>query len=614
MWATNMMATAPVNRVMVLMRCQNEMIKSGRLSHPYKGIGDCFARTVRNEGILSLWKGNTAQMMGSITAKYTMPTAIIVATGTPLLLDLITYPMHTVVHRMMMRSGEAVKVIVLLQILNCKMADGSLHPSIYMKIHGKPCLFIRNFHKTTQDSNSIPATLAFFNGVLHSHLGSPQQGSGDSPTVTPMPSSSVGIPSKKGNVPGPVFRSLLWATSMIETAPVNRVMVLMRCQNEMIKSCRLSHPYKGIGDCFARTVRNEGILSLWKGNTAHMMAFIPAKVLTSGHIGNSFLSLFNYKKDKDKPVKTLVGLLAADGLSRAVNLFFIHPLEYAKTRMATDIKPKSIFEKRQFNGIIDVFRKTLKTDGIAGLYRGYKTAYVLYYVRDVLFFVAQPKLLLQMLGLQDTITSAIILGAGPPLLVDLIIYPIHTVVHRMMMRSGEAVKLNCKMEDGSLYPSIYEKILWQPCLFIRNFHKTQASNSIPATLAFFNGVLHSYLGPPHQGSASPTVTPVPSKSVGVPSKKGNDIGPVFRSLLWVTAMMTTAPANRVMILTRCQKEIIKSGRLSHPYKGIGDCFARTVRNEGIISLWKGNTAHMMGLITKKVLFTKVDVLKFISHH
>ncbi|KAK3207149.1 hypothetical protein Dsin_021195 [Dipteronia sinensis] len=171
------------------------------------------------------------------------------------------------------------------------MADRSLHPPIYMKIHEKPCLFIRKFHKNTQASNSIPATLAFFNGVLNSHLGSPQQGSGDSPTVTPKTSSSVGIPSKKGNATVPVFRSLLLATSMMATAPVNRVMVLMRCQNEII---------------------NSGILSLWKGNAAHMMRFITVKVLARGHIGNSFLSLFNYKKDNDRPVKTLVGLLAAD--------------------------------------------------------------------------------------------------------------------------------------------------------------------------------------------------------------------------------------------------------------------------------------------------------------
>ncbi|KAK0578726.1 hypothetical protein LWI29_015208 [Acer saccharum] len=165
------------------------------------------------------------------------------------------------------------------------------------------------------------------------------------------------------------------------------------------------------------------------------------------------------------------------------------------------------------------------------------------------------------------------------------------------------------MEDESFYPSIYMKIHGRPCLFIRNFHKTQASNSIPATLAFFNGVLQSHLGLPHQGSASSSITPMPSKAVRVPSKKLNAI-----DLLWVTSTTITAQVNRVMVLMRCQNEMIKSGRLSYPYKGIADCFARTVRNEGIISMWKGNSTHLMGIAIKKVFFKQVDLLKFISHH
>ncbi|KAK3207155.1 hypothetical protein Dsin_021201 [Dipteronia sinensis] len=116
------------------------------------------------------------------------------------------------------------------------------------------------------------------------------------------------------------------------------------------------------------------------------------------------------------------------------------------------------------------------------------------------------------------------------------------------------------MEDGSLHPSIYLKMHRQPRTFTRNFHKTQASNSIPATHAFFNGVLQSHLSPPHQGSASPTVTPMPSKSIGVPSKNGNAIDPVSGTLLLATSFMTTAPVIRVMILMLCQNEMIKSVR------------------------------------------------------
>ena len=42
-------------RVKLLIQNQDEMMKQGRLSHPFKGIGDCFSRTIADEGFNSLW-------------------------------------------------------------------------------------------------------------------------------------------------------------------------------------------------------------------------------------------------------------------------------------------------------------------------------------------------------------------------------------------------------------------------------------------------------------------------------------------------------------------------------------------------------------------------------
>ncbi|TXG47419.1 hypothetical protein EZV62_026713 [Acer yangbiense] len=286
--------------------------------------------------------------------------------------------------------------------------------NIYMKIRGQPCTFIRNFQKT-QASNSIPATFAFFNGVLQSRLGPQHQGSASTP-VTTMPSK---VPSKKGNAIDEVLILLYAVTSIMTTAPINRVMHLMRCQNEMIKSGRLSHPYKGFGDCFARTVRNEGVFSLWKGNTAYMMGLMTDKFIFGSAMDNC-LSLFNYKKE-DSIRKKLPLVLAAECLSRAVTLFFSHPLEYSQTRMANDIKNKSIFGKGQFNGIFDVFRKTLKSDGIARLYRGYNMTFFASFVSDLPFFALKPKgELLEMLGLQHNMLAITMVVTGHYLLGNLI--------------------------------------------------------------------------------------------------------------------------------------------------------------------------------------------------
>lgn len=46
-------AAAPIERIKLLVQNQGEMLKTGRLSHPYKGIMDCGARTYADEGMVS---------------------------------------------------------------------------------------------------------------------------------------------------------------------------------------------------------------------------------------------------------------------------------------------------------------------------------------------------------------------------------------------------------------------------------------------------------------------------------------------------------------------------------------------------------------------------------
>lgn len=61
--AVSKTAAAPIERVKLLIQNQDEMIKQGRLASPYKGIGDCFMRTYQQEGLVSLWRGNTANVI-----------------------------------------------------------------------------------------------------------------------------------------------------------------------------------------------------------------------------------------------------------------------------------------------------------------------------------------------------------------------------------------------------------------------------------------------------------------------------------------------------------------------------------------------------------------------
>jgi len=68
------------------------------------------------------------------------------------------------------------------------------------------------------------------------------------------------------------------AVSKTAAAPIERVKLLIQNQDEMIKAGRLSEPYKGIGDCFSRTIKDEGFGSLWRGNTTNVIRYFPTQV------------------------------------------------------------------------------------------------------------------------------------------------------------------------------------------------------------------------------------------------------------------------------------------------------------------------------------------------
>ena len=83
-----------------------------------------------------------------------------------------------------------------------------------------------------------------------------------------------------------------------------------------IKQGRLSEPYKGISDCFARTYRDEGLLSLWRGNTANVIRYFPTQALNFA-FRDTFKSMFGYKKERDGYWWWMVGNLASGGVSFA---------------------------------------------------------------------------------------------------------------------------------------------------------------------------------------------------------------------------------------------------------------------------------------------------------
>jgi len=88
------------------------------------------------------------------------------------------------------------------------------------------------------------------------------------------------------------------AVAKTAAAPIERIKLLVQNQGEMLKTGRLDRPYAGIADCFKRTYADEGVVSLWRGNTANVIRYFPTQALNFA-FKDYFKSLFGYKKDKD---------------------------------------------------------------------------------------------------------------------------------------------------------------------------------------------------------------------------------------------------------------------------------------------------------------------------
>ena len=106
------------------------------------------------------------------------------------------------------------------------------------------------------------------------------------------------------------------AVSKTAAAPIERVKLLIQNQDEMLKTGRLSYKYAGIGECFKRTIADEGFVALWRGNTANVIRYFPTQALNFA-FRDTYKSMFAFKKERDGYAKWMAGNLASGGVSPA---------------------------------------------------------------------------------------------------------------------------------------------------------------------------------------------------------------------------------------------------------------------------------------------------------
>jgi solute carrier family 25 (adenine nucleotide translocator) protein 4/5/6/31 len=156
------------------------------------------------------------------------------------------------------------------------------------------------------------------------------------------------------------------AVAKTTTAPIERVKLLIQTQdaNPKIISGEVKR-YNGIVDCFSRVSKEQGIKAFWRGNLTNIIRYFPTQAFNFA-FKDTIKAMFPKADKRTEFGKFFAINMASGGLAGAGSLMIVYPLDYARTRLASDVGAG----KQQFNGLIDCLTKTVKSQGLGGLYNG----------------------------------------------------------------------------------------------------------------------------------------------------------------------------------------------------------------------------------------------------
>jgi len=225
------------------------------------------------------------------------------------------------------------------------------------------------------------------------------------------------------------------AVSKTLIAPIERVKLVLQTQdsNPDIKSGKLPR-YTGIVNAFTRLASEQGVSSYWRGNLANVIRYFPTQAFNFA-FKDTFKVIFPKYNSKTDFWKFFVCNMASGGLAGAASLSIVYPLDFARTRLASDLGKNA---EREFNGLIDCLTKVAKTTGVISLYQGfgvsvqgiivYRGAYFGLYDTAKGAFFKDPK--------KSNIFVKYLVAQGVTAAAGVASYPFDTVRRRMMMMAG----------------------------------------------------------------------------------------------------------------------------------------------------------------------------------
>merc|ERR1712054_507698 len=155
------------------------------------------------------------------------------------------------------------------------------------------------------------------------------------------------------------------AVSKTITAPLEKVKLAIQNQdsNPRILSGEMKR-YTGMGDCFTRHISELGATSLWRGNVANCVRYVPTAAFNL--MFKDTLKAIFPKVNKDKEfTKFAVTQIASGSLAGGLTNTLVYPLIYVRTVLGADLG-----KVKKYSGMADCLAKTAKEGGVLSLYNG----------------------------------------------------------------------------------------------------------------------------------------------------------------------------------------------------------------------------------------------------
>jgi len=158
------------------------------------------------------------------------------------------------------------------------------------------------------------------------------------------------------------------ATAVTKTclAPLERAKLLL--QTQRISKTPEQEQYRTLREYLLKVPKQEGWFAYWRGNPASIFKLVPSsltKFWMHFRIRNYIVSPETNYPTSEKFIREL----AASALSGSVSMAACYPFDLARTRLGCEVTKKEV--SRVYLGFMDCLSKTMRDQGIKGMYKGF---------------------------------------------------------------------------------------------------------------------------------------------------------------------------------------------------------------------------------------------------